>query len=261
MGYWPISPTAVSVIEYRQTHGIPAPMVHTEPEGPPQGARPERREGPRTKGGRVRKVEAPRQGVMREQIVRGSEAGSVVRRSEATHTLPVSHLESTGIEAKGQLPPSSLSFSAPRLEPIDDFISLTMTRVISSAAARGVNGPAGTPIVTPTSIGLRGLGGSPTTTIITPVVTVGGATSTVVTTTGSLGDPGVSHPEFVSREFLDDTLKAVHSIMRSEMREEVDVLKRMIKGKAPMLEPEPLPPTPPPSHTPNDLSIDDFKTL
>ncbi|KAI3772010.1 hypothetical protein L6452_03184 [Arctium lappa] len=153
-----------------------------------------------------------------------------------------------------------LTSSSQCLEPLDDIFPLPRTRVPFSATAGGLSGPAGTPIVIPTSVGLRGLGGSPTTTIITPAVPVDGATSTVVTTTGSLSDPGASYPEFFSREFLDGALKAVHSVMRAEMREEVDALKRMIKGKAPMSEPEPLPPTPPPSHI-SDLSINDLKSM
>ncbi|KAI3714984.1 hypothetical protein L6452_21947 [Arctium lappa] len=104
------------------------------------------------------------------------------------------------------------------------------THVHTSDTVGRLSDPAGTPIVNLPIGGLRGLGGSPTTAIITPTVNVGGTTSTVATTTGSLCDPCVSFPEFVSRDFLYGTLKVVHSLMRSEMKDEVDALKRMFKG-------------------------------
>ncbi|KAI3757578.1 hypothetical protein L6452_05119 [Arctium lappa] len=78
-------PTALSVIAYRHTHNLPALMVRPEPEGPPQGARPERHEGPRprTRGGSVWIAGASGQGVMRENIVRGTGVGSAVGPSQA----------------------------------------------------------------------------------------------------------------------------------------------------------------------------------
>ncbi|KAI3715429.1 hypothetical protein L6452_22411 [Arctium lappa] len=146
--------------------------------------------------------------------------------------------------------------------PPDTLPSLNRwTRVPFSATAGGLSGPAGTPIVIPTSVGLQGLGGSLTIAIITPAVNVGGSTSTVVTRTGSLNDPGVTYPEFVSREFMDGALKAVHTMMQSEMREEVDALKCLIKGTGPATEPEPLPPTPQPSIPTSEISIDDLKSI
>ncbi|KAI3757577.1 hypothetical protein L6452_05118 [Arctium lappa] len=154
--------------------------------------------------------------------------------------LPVSHLECSGIETREQQPPFSTSLGALSLEPFDVISSIPRTQIPFSTTAGGLSGPAGTPIVIPTSVGLQGLGRSPITTIITPAVNVGGSTSTIVTRTGSLSDPGVIHPEFVSREVLDGTLKAVHSLMR----EELDALKRLMKGKGPATEPEPLPSTP-----------------
>ncbi|KAI3735651.1 hypothetical protein L6452_15159 [Arctium lappa] len=417
-------PTALSVIAYRHTHNIPAPMVRPGPAGPAQGARPERREGqrPRTKGGSVRIAGASGQGVSRAIIVRGTGVGSAVGTSqpsssrqpssppttdtpmteEATdseavqvqsssvaategtsatsdtegtqtatsasneessdsdgddnqptsgeirrgkgvlvehqevscvmesrsklhsestrvmgqpssvvsppatssqvatsaiqshvlglgieeaavdlaaqlhaqpshstisqqmvvshahgdlaHTLSGSHLEGADIETREQLPPFSPSLHARSLDP---FVihAIPRSHIPFLAIAGSLSGPAGTSIVNPPSGRLRGLDGSPTTAIITPTVNIGGSTSTVVATTGSLSDPGVTQTEFVSREYMDGALKAVQSMMT----EELDNIKCMVKGKGPATEPETT--SIPSSLSAADLSIPELKSI
>ncbi|KAI3681770.1 hypothetical protein L6452_36574 [Arctium lappa] len=173
---------------------------------------------------------------------------------DLAHPLSGSHLEGADIETREQLPPFSTSLHARSLEPFA-ISAIPRTQIPFSAITGRLSGPAGTPIVIPSSEGLRGLGGSPTTDIITPVVSVGGSTSTVVAQTGSLSDPGVTPSEFVSREYLDGALNAIQSMMR----EEVDNLKRMMKGKGPATEPEPTPT--PPSLPATDLSIPELKSI
>ncbi|KAI3748231.1 hypothetical protein L6452_11184 [Arctium lappa] len=173
---------------------------------------------------------------------------------DLAHPLSGSHLEGADIETREQLPPFSTSLHARSLEP---FVihAIPRTQIPFSAIAGSLSGPVGTPIVTPPSGSLRGLGGSPTTAIITPTVNVGGSTSTVVATTGSLSDPGVTPTEFVSREYMDGALKAVQSMMREEM----DNIKRMIKGKGPATEPETTPI--PPSLPATNHSIPELKSI
>ncbi|KAI3696663.1 hypothetical protein L6452_29123 [Arctium lappa] len=417
-------PTALSVIAYRHTHNIPAPVVRPGPAGPAQGARPERREGqrPRTRGGSVRIAGASGQGVSRAIIVRGTGVGSAVgtsqpsfsrqpspppttgthtteeatvseavqaqsssvaategtsatsdteethtatsasdeessdsdgdnnqppsgeiRRTEGVlvehqevscvrerrskihsestrvmgqpssvvsppatssqvatsaiqshvlglgieeaavdlaahlhappshstisqqmvvsqthgdfaHTLSGSHLEGADIETREQLPPFSPSLHARSLDPLV-LHAIPRTQIPFSAIAGSLSGPAGTSIVNPPSGRLRGLDGSPTTAIITPTVNVGGSTSTVVATTGSLSDPGVTHTEFVSREYMDGALKAVQSMMTAEL----DNIKRMVKGKGPATEPETT--STPSSLSAADMSIPELKSI
>ncbi|KAI3729155.1 hypothetical protein L6452_17806 [Arctium lappa] len=165
-----------------------------------------------------------------------------------------SHLEGADIETREQLPPFSPSLIARSLEP---FVihAIPRTQIPFSAIAGSLSGPAGTSIVNPPSGSLRGLGGSPTTAIITPTVNVGGSTSTVVATTGSLSDPGVTPTEFVSREYMDGALKAVQSMMR----EELDNIKLMVKGKGPATEPETT--SIPSSLSAADLSIPELKSI
>ncbi|KAI3707274.1 hypothetical protein L6452_25636 [Arctium lappa] len=178
------------------------------------------------------------------------------------HTLYVSHLESSGIEARGPPPQSSTSFYAPmRLEPLADIVSLARTHTPSSAIVGRLSDPAGTPIVTLPIGRLQGLGGSPTATITTPVVNVGGTTvpSTVLTTTGSLSHPGVTLPEFVTREHLDDALKAFQTRMKVMIKTKVDKLKHMIEDQSVITEPASH--THPPPPPPTDYTIGDLKTM
>ncbi|KAI3672787.1 hypothetical protein L6452_38887 [Arctium lappa] len=173
---------------------------------------------------------------------------------DLAHTLSGSHLEGADIETREQMPPFSPSLHARSLAP---FVihAIPRTQIPFSAIAGSLSGPAGTSIVNPPSGRLRGLDGSPTTAIITPTVNVGGSTSTVVATTGSLSDPGITQTEFVSREYMDGALKVVQSMMREEM----DNIKRMVKGKGPANEPETTPIPPPLQAT--DLSIPELKSI
>ncbi|KAI3669581.1 hypothetical protein L6452_40830 [Arctium lappa] len=165
-----------------------------------------------------------------QQMVVSASHGDIAQQ------LPVSHLENSGIETREHQPPFSTSFGAQSLEPFDIISPIPRTRVTFSATAEGLRGSAGTPIVTPTSEV---------------------SNFAVATLTGSLSDPGVTPTEFVSREYMDGTLKVVQTMMK----EEVDSLKRMIKGKGPATEPEPLPPTPPPFIPATEMSIEDLKSI
>ncbi|KAI3772603.1 hypothetical protein L6452_03793 [Arctium lappa] len=174
---------------------------------------------------------------------------------DLAHPLSGSHLEGADIDTRERLPPFSTSLYARSLESFA-IHAIPRTQIPFSAITGRLSGPTGTPIVIPPSGSLRGLGfRSPTTAIIIPIVNVGGSTSTVVATTASLSDPGVTPTEFVSREYMDGTLKVVQSMMR----EEVDNLKRMIKGKGPATEPEPTPI--PPSLPATNLSIPELKSI
>jgi hypothetical protein len=88
-------------------------------------------------------------------------------------------------------------------------------------------------------------------------VSVGHTVYSTVVTTGILSDPGVSHPEFVSREVFDGALKAIETMFRSE-------LSALRKGKSVAEEPEPTPTPPstiPPPRQEAELSADEMRQL
>ncbi|KAI3697655.1 hypothetical protein L6452_30750 [Arctium lappa] len=131
---------------------------------------------------------------------------------DLAHTLSVFHSEMAGIETRTQLPPSLTSFSAPlSLEPIVTSIFIPRTQPIISAITGRLSDPVGTSVVDPQS-GLRGSGGSPVIANIMPALSTGHTVvSSTAVLTGSLSSPGVTLPEFVSREFLNDALKVVET--------------------------------------------------
>ncbi|KAI3718249.1 hypothetical protein L6452_19111 [Arctium lappa] len=177
---------------------------------------------------------------------------------DLAHTLSTFHSEMAGIEIRAQLPPSSTSFSAPlSLEPIVTSVFIPRTQPIISATIGSLSAPIGTSVVAPHS-GLQGSGGSPVIANTMPALSTGHTVvSSTAVLTGSLSSPGVSLPEFVSREFLNDALKVVENSLsqkfQSEMcketekfEEEIGKVMRMLKGKNPVIE-DPEQTVPPPS--------------
>ncbi|KAI3746720.1 hypothetical protein L6452_09159 [Arctium lappa] len=156
---------------------------------------------------------------------------------DIAHMLPGSHLESQGIEQDRPQPQPLTSFE--HILSLDPIHSRTHTKSIVASLCS----PTGTAIVTPTSGAPRGLTRSPTTTIITPVVNVGGTTSTVVTPTRSLCDPGVSLPSSLTLELLQQALHVVdgsisrHFDQQHRSAEEFQqTVLRMLKGKSLIVE-------------------------
>ncbi|KAI3718333.1 hypothetical protein L6452_19198 [Arctium lappa] len=169
-------------------------------------------------------------------------------RRAATSTTSPHVLRARGIETRTQFPPSLTSFSAPlSLEPIVTSIFIPRTQPNISATIGSLSAPIGTSVVDPHS-GLRGSGGSPIIANTMPALSTGHTVvSSTAVLTGSLSSPGVSLPEFVSREFLNGALKVIENSLsqkfQSEMsketekfEEEIGKVMRMLKGKNPIVE-------------------------
>ncbi|KAI3681529.1 hypothetical protein L6452_36328 [Arctium lappa] len=141
---------------------------------------------------------------------------------ELAHTLSSFHSEMAGIVTRTQLPPSLTSFSAPlSLEPIVTSIFLPRIQPIISAITGRLSDPVGTSVVDPQS-GLRGSGGSPVIANIMPTLSTGHTSvSSTVVLMGSLSSPGVTLPEFVSREFLNDALKVIETSLSQKFESEM----------------------------------------
>jgi len=141
--------------------------------------------------------------------------------SSASQQGDVSFHGETHIESGFQLESQDiLGGSSPRSPPsFVEHYSLepqstvgTQSMIVSSPPASSLSDLAEKLRVT-SSIDLsRGPSGSPTTNIITPPGSVGHTVYSTVVTTGILSDPGVSHPEFVSREVFDGALKAIETM-------------------------------------------------
>ena len=86
---------------------------------------------------------------------------------------------------------------------------------------------------------------------------VGHTVYSKVVTTRIQSDPGVTHPEFVSREVFDGALKAIETMFRSK-------ISALQKGKSVFVEPEPtLIPSPivPPPRLEAELHTDEMRQL
>ncbi|KAI3719094.1 hypothetical protein L6452_19984 [Arctium lappa] len=180
-------------------------------------------------------------------------------------TLFAFHSEMAGIETRAQLPHSSTSLFAPSsLEPIGLSSFIPRTQPITSAITGRLSDPVGTPVVSPQS-GLQGSGGSPVIATEIPTLNTGHIVgSSTVVSTGSLRDPRVIFPDFVSKEYLDGALKAVEKhvteSLSAKFEEEIAKVKSLLKGKGPAVE-EPVQPPPPPPVQLVDHSVEELKSM
>ena len=89
------------------------------------------------------------------------------------------------------------------------FWTLTESDVFVASTTASLSDIAGVTIVAPSLGTSQGLVGNPTNVNMTPALNVGHTVDSTVVSIGILSGPGVILPKFVSREFLDGTLKAV----------------------------------------------------
>ncbi|KAI3759269.1 hypothetical protein L6452_06959 [Arctium lappa] len=181
----------------------------------------------------------------------------------------MSHSETSDIENRDQLPPISIPLNAQVLEPLvrnTIFVNRTLFAGFDLSRLRDLSGTSRVD----SQSGLRGPDGNPVIANFMPAMSTGHTVeSSTVVQTGNLSDPGVSSPDYVSREYLDSALKAVEnrwSEKYDRVEKELGDIKRMLKRKQ-VAEPEPtrrepVVPTPLPNTTnPVDLSIDELKSL
>ncbi|KAI3697973.1 hypothetical protein L6452_31080 [Arctium lappa] len=176
--------------------------------------------------------------------------------------VPSSHSENQDIENREQLPRFSTSFcSQSSLVPFE--LPIVIPRLYFLTATIGsLRDPIGTTVVAPQS-GLQGSVGSPVIDTSLPTMNTGHATdSSVVMQTINLSDTGITNPDFVSKEIFDGALKAVETRIMEKVEKEVGDLKRLLKGKNPVVEPEPaIPSQEIPNTQPADLFVDELKSL
>ncbi|GJU20239.1 hypothetical protein Tco_1153581 [Tanacetum coccineum] len=156
-----------------------------------------------------------------------SQQGHVsVAHRELANNLLLSHSENVNIEKGGHLLESNKS--------LRDF--------------------AGTSVVVP-HVGIsQGSGENPS----SVGVNVGHGVESTVVVTEPLSGPGVSNfPEFVSREYLDDALKAVQESFDKKLAD----MQRLLNEKHVATEEAILPPPPSPRSQQQDLSVDELKQL
>ncbi|KAI3771103.1 hypothetical protein L6452_02259 [Arctium lappa] len=144
---------------------------------------------------------------------------------DITHTLSSFHSESLGTENRAQLPQSSLSFYAQStLAPIALSTSIPRTLIQSFATIGCLSDPIETPVAASQS-GQRGSGGSHVIATTMPAMNTGHTVeSPTVVRTGSLSDPGVIFPDFMSKEFLNGALKVFEDRMAAKFMEELGKL-------------------------------------
>ncbi|KAI3681302.1 hypothetical protein L6452_36092 [Arctium lappa] len=148
---------------------------------------------------------------------------------------------------------SLVPYSLPTVIPRIHFETATIGRL---------SDPIGTSVVDPQS-GLQGSDGCPVIDTSMPMMkTCHEIDSSVVMKTVNLSDTGVTHRDFVSKELFDGALKAVESRILEKVEEEVGGIKLLLKGKGPVIQPEPVQHSQKtPNTQPADLSIDELKSL